>query len=73
MPRFLIKLEKHKKDAKNGWYRCESRFALLALGNGGEVERFNVFHVAMIIRHAEDNKMYLYDIMNIKKRNEQPA
>ena len=27
----------------------------------------NVFHVAMILRHAEDGKKYLYDIMNIKK------
>ena len=23
--------------------------------------------VVMIVRHAEDEKMYLYDIMNIKK------
>lgn len=26
----------------------------------------------MIVRHAEDGKMYLYDMMDIKKRNEQP-
>ena len=26
----------------------------------------------MVIRHAKDGKMYLYDIMNIKKRNEHP-
>ncbi len=58
---------KHKKDAKYGWYRYESRFALPVLSNEGEVERYNVFHVAMIIRHAEDNKKYLYDVMNIKK------
>lgn len=59
--------EKHKKDAKFGWYRYESRFALPVLGEDGEVERYNVFHVIMIVRHAEDGKMYLYDIMNIKK------
>ena len=58
---------KHKKDAKYGWYRYESRFALPVLGKDVEVERYNVFHVAMIIRHGEDNKKYLYDIMNIKK------
>ena len=58
---------KHKKDAKYGWYRYEARFALPVLSNEGEVERYNVFHVAMIIRHAEDNKKYLYDVMNIKK------
>ena len=32
-----------------------------------EVERYNVYHVAMIFRHGKDNKKYLYDIMNIKK------
>ena len=32
-----------------------------------EVIRYNVYHVAMIIRHSEDGKKYLYDIMNIKK------
>ena len=58
---------KHNKDAKYGWYRYESRFALPVLGIDGEVERYNVFHVAMVIRHGEDNKKYLYDIVNIKK------
>lgn len=28
---------------------------------------YNVFNVIMVIRHAKDGKMYLYDIMNIKK------
>ena len=58
---------KHNKDAKHGWYRYESRFALPVFGDNGEVTRYNVFHVAMILRHAEDGKKYLYDIMNIKK------
>ena len=59
--------EKHHKDAKYGWYRYESRFALPVFNEIGEVERYNVFRVIMVVRHAEDNKMYLYDIMNIKK------
>ena len=59
--------EKHNKDAKYGWYRYESRFALPVFNEIGEVERYNVFRVIMVVRHAEDNKMYLYDIMNIKK------
>ena len=33
----------------------------------GEITRYNVFRAAMIIRHGEDNKKYLYDIINIKK------
>ena len=59
--------EKHKKDAKYGWYRYESRFALPVFDSTGEMERYNVFQVIMIVRHAENGKMYLYDIMNIKK------
>ncbi|WP_242856527.1 hypothetical protein [Butyrivibrio sp. AE2032] len=58
---------KHKKDAMYGWYKYESRFALPVFGSDGEVERYNVFHAAMIFRHAQDGKKYLYDIMNIKK------
>ena len=59
--------EKHNRDAKYGWYKYTSRFALPVYDGDGEVERYNVFQVIMIIRHAENGKMYLYDIMNIKK------
>lgn len=59
--------DKHSKDAKYGWYRYESRFALPVFDDSGDVERYNVFHVLMLIRHAKDGKMYLYDIMEIKK------
>ena len=58
---------KHMKDAKYGWYRYESRFALPVFGDDNEIARYNVYHVAMIFRHGEDEKKYLYDIMNIKK------
>ena len=58
---------KHKNDAMFGWYKYESRFALPVFNDDGDIERYNVFHVAMIFRHAKDGKKYLYDIMNIKK------
>ena len=50
-----------------GWYRYESRFALPVFSESGEIIRYNVFDVIMVVRHAKDGKMYLYDIMNIKK------
>ena len=40
---------------------------LPAFDEDGEITRYNVFRAAMIIRHGEDNKKYLYDIINIKK------
>ena len=55
------------KGAKYGWYRYTSRFALPVYKENGEVEGYNVFKVIMVIRHAQDGKLYLYDIVNIKK------
>lgn len=59
--------EKHNRDAKYGWYRYDSRFALPVFDEEGEIKYYNVFKVIMVVRNAEDGKMYLYDIMNIKK------
>ncbi len=61
------KTNKHIRNAKFGWYRYDSRFALPVYGDNNEVERYNVFHASMLIRHANDGKMYLYDIIDIKK------
>ena len=59
--------EKHSKDAKFGWYRYDSRFALPVYKDSGEIAGYNVFNVIMVVRHAQDGKLYLYDIVNIKK------
>ena len=61
------KAAKHKRNAKYGWYRYNSRFALPVYGSNNEIERYNVFHASMLIRCANDGKMYLYDIIDIKK------
>ncbi|MCD8398500.1 MAG: hypothetical protein LUD12_15210 [Lachnospiraceae bacterium] len=58
---------KHNNDARFGWYRYDTRFALPVYNEYGEVERYNVFHALMLMRHAKDEKLYLYDIMEIKK------
>ncbi len=33
----------------------------------GELQRYNIFHASMLVRHSNDGKMYLYDIIDIKK------
>ena len=63
---------KHHKDAKYGWYRYDSRFALPVYGENGELERYNLFHVEMLIRHDADGNRYLYDVVNIKKETSTP-
>ena len=59
--------DKHDRDAKKGWYRYETRFALPVYTDNGEIERYNVFHARLLIRHASSGKKYLYDLMEIKK------
>lgn len=63
---------KHKSNAKYGWYRYDSRFALPVYGENGEMERYNVFCVEILIRHADDRRKYLYDLVNIKKETSTP-
>ena len=65
--------EKHDKDAQNGWYRYTSNFALPVYGDSGNIKRYNVFRIEMLVRHASDGKLYLYDMVNIKKKIEQTA
>ena len=60
--------KKHKRDAKNGWYRYDSRFALPVYDDKGELERYNIFHASMLVRHSNDGKLYLYDVIDIKKK-----
>ncbi len=64
---------KHCVDAKFGWYRFTTRFALPVYNsNTGELERFNIFRIEMLIRHAADGNLYLYDMVNIKKETSTP-
>lgn len=51
--------EKHKGDAKYGWYRYDSRFALPVYDNNDEVVRYNLFDVVLVIRHAASGN-YIY-------------
>lgn len=58
---------KHKSDARNGWYRYDTRFALPVYSDDEELLRYNVFSARMLVRHAKDGELYLYDFLNIKK------
>lgn len=58
---------KHSRNAKNGWYKYDTRFALPVYDDEGEIDRYNIFKARLIIRKASSQKMYLYDITEIKK------
>lgn len=64
--------EKHNFNAEFGWYRYDSKFALPVYNENEELERFNIFKVVLLIRHAHDGKLYLYDLVNIKKETGKP-
>lgn len=71
--RFQENLErKHNKNAKYGWYRYDSRFAMPVFNEKNDILRYNVFHAELAIRHSENKKLYLYDIINIKKETSTP-
>lgn len=61
---------KHGTDAKYGWYRFTSRFALPVYSTEGMLERYNIYRIEMLVRHASDGKLYLYDMVNTKKEKE---
>lgn len=65
--------KKHIKDAKYGWYRYDVRFALPVYDDKTEqLVRYNIFSARMLVRHDEDGKKYLYDLLAIKKETSSP-
>lgn len=63
---------KHKNKAKFGWYRYDTRIALPVYNDVGELERYNIFKLRMLVRHDADGKMYLYDFLRTKKETSSP-
>lgn len=58
--------DKHKSDANEGWYYCVVRFTLPVMNDSGVIIGTNCFRGRMILR-KNDGKLYLYDIIDIKK------
>lgn len=64
--------KKHKDKAKFGWYRYDTRFAVPIYNDDGDLERYNIYSVRMLVRHDADGKLYLYDMLRIKKETSNP-
>lgn len=65
------KNEKHKKDAKQGWYRYDSYFAMPVQGSDEKGSRVNIYKATLVIRNSLKG-LFLYDIINIKKEASKP-
>ena len=65
--------EKHKTNAMFGWYRYDIRFALPVYDDKiGKIARHNIYSASMLVRHADNDQKYLYDILAIKKETSSP-
>ena len=64
--------DKHNTKAKYGWYRYDTKFAIPKYNDDGDLAGYNIFKGRMVIRHAQDDKLYLYDILRIKKETSKP-
>ena len=58
---------KHGNRAKYGWYRYTTRFGIPVYSEDGVLERYNIFRARILVRRDEDGKLYLYDVVTIKK------
>ena len=64
--------EKHQWNARYGWYRYNAYFALPVFEENGRIARYNIFHTSLLVRHSTDKKLYLYDLIDIKKETSNP-
>ncbi len=60
---------KHDKEANGGWYRYDVGFSIPVEHNGNENR--NEYSATAVVR-IKDGKLYLYDIINIKKEASTP-
>ena len=63
---------KHGAQEKYGWYRYDTRLALPVYNDTGELQRYNIYKLRMLVRHDEDGKLYLYDFLRTKKETSSP-
>ena len=56
----------------NGWYRYDTRLALPVYNDIGEIERYNIYMLRMLVRYDKDGKLYLYDFLRTKKETSSP-
>lgn len=64
--------KRHGSKAKFGWYRYTTRFGIPVYNDEGILESYNIFRARILVRRDADGKLYLYDIVTIKKETSRP-
>ncbi|MCM1091936.1 MAG: hypothetical protein NC413_13925 [Muribaculum sp.] len=65
------KKDKHTNNAGKGWYRYDIYFCIPVQSENEQEVRWN-FYVATMLVRINDQGLYLYDIINIKKEARMP-
>ena len=63
---------KHSGDAANGWYYYTTRFAMPVYDNEVKTENYNIYSGCLVVNCTGKGKMYLYDLVDIKKEASNP-
>lgn len=63
---------KHGNKAKYGWYRYDTRFGIPVYDSDNQLQRYNIYRARILVRRDENSKLYLYDIVRIKKETSKP-
>lgn len=62
-----------KAKAEKGWYRYDTRFGIPVYDSDEKLLRYDIYKTRMLVRCDSEGKLYLYDFVRTKKRNEQPV
>lgn len=70
----IIFKNKQKIDwnAGNGWYYYTTRFAIPIYENDIKSDIYNIYSACLLINRTKFGKMYLYDLVDIKKEASTP-
>ena len=58
---------KHGNKAKYGWYRYDTRLGIPVYDENNVLKSYNIFSARLLVRRDGNGKLYLYDIVRIKK------
>ena len=61
------KKSKHQKNAKGGWFYYSIKFAFPIYENERVTNQYNIYSGCLVVNCAKNNKLYLYDLVDIKK------
>lgn len=62
--------QKNQDKAHYGWFRYLTRFALPVMDEKNVITHYNVFLATLVVRRDSRKKLFLYDVVNVKKENE---